>query len=218
MGGRLCCKKPVPAEAAESGYQVVSSPSSQTGASDYPSPTQLHFLGRGSCFSDAQSCPTLCDPMDCSTPDLPVHHQIPRSLPKLMSIESVMSSNHLILCHPLFLPPSILPSIGVFSNESALSIRWSKYWSSSFSIILPMNVRAKSLQSCPTLCESLDCSLPGSSIHGTLQPGALEWVVTPSSRGSSRPRARIRSSCTSCAAGGFLTAEPSGGPSNEYSG
>ena len=140
------------------------------------------------------------------------------SLLKLVSIESVMPSNHLTLCRPLFLPPSILPSIGVFSNESALSIRWSKYWSSSFSIILPMNVRAKSLQSCPTLCESLDCSLPGSSIHGTLQPGALEWVVTPSSRGSSRPRARIRSSCTSCAAGGFLTAEPSGGPSNEYSG
>ena len=52
-----------------------------------------------------------------------------------MSIESVMPSNHLILCHPLLLPPSIFPSIGVFSNESALCIRWPKYWSFSFSII-----------------------------------------------------------------------------------
>ena len=56
------------------------------------------------------------------------------SLLTLMSIESVMPSNHLILCHPLLLPPSIFPSIGVFSNESALHIRWPKYWSFSFSI------------------------------------------------------------------------------------
>ena len=56
------------------------------------------------------------------------------SLPKLMSIESVMSSNHLIFCHPLLLPPSIFPSIRVFSNESALCIRWLKYWSFSFNI------------------------------------------------------------------------------------
>ena len=57
-----------------------------------------------------------------------------RSLLKLMSIESVMPSNHLILCHPLLLLPSILPSIRVFSSESALWIRWPKYWSFSFSI------------------------------------------------------------------------------------
>ena len=56
------------------------------------------------------------------------------SLLKLMSIESVMSSNHLILCHPLLLPPSIFPSIRVFSNELALRIRWPKYWSVSFNI------------------------------------------------------------------------------------
>ena len=56
------------------------------------------------------------------------------SLHKLMSIESVMPSNHLILCHPLYLPPSIFPSIRVFSNESVLRIRWPKYWSFSFSI------------------------------------------------------------------------------------
>ena len=57
-----------------------------------------------------------------------------RSLPKLMSIESVMPSNHLILCWPLLLPPSIFPSIRVFSNESVLHIKWPKYWSFSFSI------------------------------------------------------------------------------------
>ena len=57
-----------------------------------------------------------------------------RSLLKLMSIESVMPSNHLILCHPLLLQPSIIPSIRVFSNESVLHIRWPKYWSFSFSI------------------------------------------------------------------------------------
>ena len=57
-----------------------------------------------------------------------------RSLPKLMSFESVMPSNHLILCRPLLLPPSIFPSIRVFSNESALHIRWPKYWSFSFKI------------------------------------------------------------------------------------
>ena len=79
-----------------------------------------------------QSCPALCDPMDCSTPGLPVHHQLPELL-KLMSIESVMPSNHLILCHHLLLLPSIFPSIRVFSNESVLRIRWPKYWSFSFS-------------------------------------------------------------------------------------
>ena len=57
-----------------------------------------------------------------------------QSLLKLMSIESVMPSNHLILCHPLLLPPSIFPSIRVFSNESVFHIRWPKYWSFSFNI------------------------------------------------------------------------------------
>ena len=75
--------------------------------------------------------------MNHSTSDLPVHHQL-RSLPKLMSIESVMPSNHLILCCPLLLPPSVFPSIRVFSSESVLCIRWPKYWSFSF-IISPSN-------------------------------------------------------------------------------
>ena len=84
--------------------------------------------------SVAQSCLILCDPMVCSTPGLPVQHQLSQSLLKLMSIESVMASSHLILCHPLLLLPSIFPRIRVFSNESALRIRWPKYWSCSFSI------------------------------------------------------------------------------------
>ena len=83
--------------------------------------------------SVAQLCLTLCDPMDCSTPGLPVHHQLPELL-KLMSIESVILSDHLILCCSLLLLPSIFLSIRVFSNESALCISWPNYWSFSFSI------------------------------------------------------------------------------------
>ena len=71
--------------------------------------------------------------MDCSTPGFPVHHQL-SELAQTQSIESVMSSNYLILCCPLLLPPSIFPSIWVFSDESVLCIRWPKYWSFSFSI------------------------------------------------------------------------------------
>ena len=87
--------------------------------------------------SVAQSCPTLCDPMNHSTPGLPVHHQLPESTQTHVhgfGHESVMPSSHLILCHPLLLLTSISPSIRVFSNESALRIRWPKYWSFSFSI------------------------------------------------------------------------------------
>ena len=77
----------------------------------------------------------LCDPMECSTPCFPVLHYFPGLL-KLMSIELVILSNHLIFCHPLLLLPSILPASGSFSNESALCIRWPKYWSFSFRIRL----------------------------------------------------------------------------------
>ena len=73
--------------------------------------------------------------MDCSMPDFPVLNYL-LELFKLMLIELVMLSNHLILCHPLFLLPSIFPSIRVFSSESALRIMWPKYWSFSFSISL----------------------------------------------------------------------------------
>ena len=83
--------------------------------------------------SVAQLCPTLCDPMNRSSQaSLSITNS--QSLPKLMSIEVVIPSSHLILCHPLLLLPSIPPSIRVFSNESALHIRWPKYWSFSFNI------------------------------------------------------------------------------------
>ena len=111
-----------------------------------------------------------------------------------MSIESVMPSNRLILCHPLLPLPSIFPSIRVFSNESALHIRWPKYWSFSFNIS-PSNehpglisfrmdwldllavqgtlkfssVQFSSVtQSCPTLCDPMNCSMPVLSIHHQL--------------------------------------------------
>ena len=73
-------------------------------------------------ISVTQSCLTLCDPMDYSTPVFPVHHQL-SEFTQIMSIELVMPSNYLILCHPLFLPPSIFPSIRVFTNPSVLCIR-----------------------------------------------------------------------------------------------
>ena len=82
--------------------------------------------------SVTQSCPTLCDPMNSSTPaSLSITNSW--SSPKPMPIELVMPSNHFILYHPLLLLPSIFPSIRVFSNESALRIRWPKYWIFSFS-------------------------------------------------------------------------------------
>ena len=87
----------------------------------------------GQFSSVAQSCLTLCDPMNSACQaSLSITNS--RSLPKLMSIELVMPSNHLILRHPLLLPPSIFPSIRVFPKESALCISWPKHWSFNFSI------------------------------------------------------------------------------------
>ena len=83
--------------------------------------------------SVAQSYPTLCKPMKRSMPGLLSITNF-WSLPKLMPIQLVMPCNHLILCRPLLLPPWIFPSIRVFSNKSALHIRWPKYWSFSFNI------------------------------------------------------------------------------------
>ena len=85
------------------------------------------------CCSVAKSCLIFCNPMDCNTTGSLVLHYHPELL-KLKTIESVLPSNHLILCPPLFLLPSVFPIIRVFSNESFLPIRWSKYWSFSFSI------------------------------------------------------------------------------------
>ena len=83
--------------------------------------------------SVAQSCPALCDPMDYSSPGFPAL-TLSWSLLKLMSVKSMMPFNHLILCRPLLLLPSIIPSIRIFSSEFALRIRWPKYWIFSFSI------------------------------------------------------------------------------------
>ena len=83
--------------------------------------------------SVTQSCLTLCDPMNRSTPGLPIHHQLPE-FTQILVHQSVMPSSHLILCHPLLLLPPIPPNIKVFSNDSALGMRWPKYWSFGFSI------------------------------------------------------------------------------------
>ena len=97
------------------------------------STSQKAYFSSWRVFSSvAQLCPTLCDPMDAHQVSLSITNSW--SLLKLMSIESVMLCNHLILCHPLLLLPSIFPSIRVFSKELVLCIRWPKYWSFNFSI------------------------------------------------------------------------------------
>ena len=88
--------------------------------------------------SVAQSCLTLCDPMDCSAPGFPVHHQ-PLELAQTPVHRVSDAINHLILYCPLLLLPSVLFSIRVFSSESALRSRWPKYWSSTS--VLPMNIQ-----------------------------------------------------------------------------
>ena len=85
------------------------------------------------CCSVCQSCQTLCSPMNCSSQTF-LSFTISWSLLKLMSIDLVMSSNHLNLCHPLLLLLLIFPSIRVFSNDSVLCIRWPKDWSFSYNI------------------------------------------------------------------------------------
>ena len=214
--------------------------------------------------SVAQSCPTLCSWTAARQASLSITNS--QSLLNLISIESMVPSNHLILCRPLLLLPLIFPSVRVFANESTLRNRWPKNWSSAS--VLPMNIqgwfplgwtglislqseglsrvfsnttvwkhqffsaqlslwsnsqclymttgKTKALtiqtfvskvkmlvaQSCLTLCNPLDCSPPGSSVHGILQARILEWVAIPFSKGSSRSRDRTWVSCT---AGGFFT-------------
>ena len=186
------------------------------------------MLGKLDQFSTVQSLSRvwLCDPKDCSMPGFPVHQ-----LPEFTQTDVhwvTMPPNHIILCHPLLLLPSIFPSIRVFSNESVLHNRWPKYRSFSFStspsseifrtgflqdglVGSPCSPRetqessltphfkrinssvlsflysptltsihataAKSLQSCPTLWDPIDCSPPGSSVHGILQTRILKQVA-----------------------------------------
>ena len=87
-----------------------------------------------------QSCLSLCDPMDCSTPGLPVHHQLPEFTQTHVHCISD-TANHLIPCRSLLLLPSIFPSIRVFSNESALCIRWQSIGVSASASVLPMNIQ-----------------------------------------------------------------------------
>ena len=111
--------------------------------------------------SVAQSCPTPCDPMNRSTPGLPVHHQLPEFTQTPTSIESVMTSSHLIFGHPLLLLPPIPPSIRIFSSESTLRMRWPKYQSFSFSII------------------------PSKEIPGLIS-FRMDWLISLQSKGLSR--------------------------------
>ena len=96
-------------------------------------PTVSKFYFISSFQFTAQSCPTLCSPMHCSMTVIPVGHQL-LELAQTHVQQSMMPSNHLILCCLLLLLPSIFPSIRDFFNESVFHIRWPKYWSCSFSI------------------------------------------------------------------------------------
>ena len=101
------------------------------------SPQIIHGIPRSSlptnfCSSVTKLCPTLCNPMDCSMPGFPVLHYLPEFAQT--HVHCIGFVIHLILCHPLLLLPSVLPNIRIFSNESALHIRWPKYWRFSFSI------------------------------------------------------------------------------------
>ena len=102
----------------------------------HPPPSPHLFSSVGSV---SQSCPTLCDPMDCSTPGLPVHHQLLEFIETYVDWvgDAIQPSHPLLTPSP---PALIFPSIKVFSNESILRIRWPKYWSFSFNIVHPMNI------------------------------------------------------------------------------
>ena len=101
----------------------------------------LHFLHCCCCcYSVTQSCPTLCNPLDCSTPGFPVlHYHL--EFAQTYVHESEMPSNQLILCYPLLFLPSVFPSIRVFSNELALHIRQSNTRASASSSVIPMNIQ-----------------------------------------------------------------------------
>ena len=119
---------------------------------------------------------------------------ISESLLRFMSIELVMLFNHLILCWPLLLLPLVFHSIRVFSNEMALCIRWPNYWSFSFSI-------SSSNEwwwwwfsyEVSNSCDPMDCSPPGSSVHGILQARILGWVAISFSREFPHPGIEPRS-------------------------
>ena len=132
-----------PAFGLKSGLVPTTSALRSSGHQTWIRTLSLVLLGSGllnlhnhcSCCSGAQSCPTLCNPVDCSTPGFPAL-TVSQSLLRFTSIVLEMPSNHFILCRPLLLLSSVFPRNRVLSNESALCIRWPKYWSFSFSISL----------------------------------------------------------------------------------
>ena len=132
--------------------------------------------------SVTQSCPTLCDPIHCNT-QASLSFTISWSLLKLMSIESLMPSNPLFLCCPLLLPPSIFPSIRVFSTESVLHIRWPKYWSlrispsSEYSELISFRMDwLDPLAVQGTLKSLLQHHSSKASIHRTSEYPAFQWI------------------------------------------
>ena len=130
-----------------------------------------------------------------------------------MSIESVMPSNHLVLCRPLLFPPSVFPRLRVFLM-SQLFASGGQRPGASASVLL-MYVLWKSLQSCPTLCDPTDCSPPGSSVQGILQARILEWAAMPSS--GDLPDPGIEHGCPALQVDS-LPLSHQGSPTNEYSG
>ena len=164
--------------------------------------SQVTCVSRSVQFSSvAQSCPTLCDPMNRSTPGLPVHHQ----LPEFTQTHVHRVGNAIQLSHPLSSPSPPAPNL---SQHQGL-FQWVSP-SHEVAKILEFQLQHESfqwtprtdLQSCPTLCDPMDCSPPGSSVHGFFQTGILEWVAISFSKGSSRPRDRTWVSCTT---GRFFT-------------
>ena len=134
----------------------------------------------------SQSYPTLCDPMNCSWPDLPVHHQLR---------ESTKTHVHCVSygiqpSHPLLLPSppalNLSQHQGLFNNQT-------------------LQVCAKPLQSCPTFCSPMDCRLPDSSVHGISQARIREWAAAPYSRRSSKPRDQTCFLESPALAGGVFT-------------
>ena len=129
------------------------------------------FLNLYQFRSVPQSYPTLCVPMDCCTPGFPVTNS--QRLLKLMPIESVMPSNHLILWHPLLLLPPNPPSIRVFSNESTFLMRWPKYWRRLLRVLWTVRRSNQSI-----LKISPGCSLEGMMLKLKLP---IHWPPHPES-------------------------------------
>ena len=140
-----------------------------------------------------QSYLALCDPTDCSPPN--------------SSVEGILQASILewLPCPP----PGDLPDPGMEPKPLTSPVLAGRIFTTACHLGSPfcflLCMRAKSLRLCPTLCNLVDCSSPGSSVHGILQVSILEWIAMPCSRGSSRPRARTVSQASPESAGGFFT-------------